>query len=325
MMKNRILGSIIGQCVGDAIGFLVEGATPDITEAYLDMLSIDTTPLYGTAKFDFGQYTDDSQLARELLRSMIKHNGFYPNDYADRIVKMFASNYIVGRGNTCDNAANNLINGVSWRDSGIGPPSAGNGSAMRAAPVGLYFHRSEEHEEMIDAAKQQSIITHKDPRCIAGSVVVAASVAYLVDVSFLDVNRFIHYLVDLVRNISPIFAAELENLRAWLTLPYDEAVQTIAKCGNPDSDDGWRWISPYVIPTVIWSLYCFLTNSTDYWGAIRTAIQAGGDTDTTAAITGAFSGAYLGIDEIPAAYREVIQDQGGWGYGEFVNLINQIE
>ncbi|WP_082218394.1 ADP-ribosylglycohydrolase family protein [Kamptonema formosum] len=48
--------------------------------------------------YPFGQYTDDSQLARELLESYLACGRFDPSDYARRIAAIFAENRIVGRG-----------------------------------------------------------------------------------------------------------------------------------------------------------------------------------------------------------------------------------
>ena len=44
---------------------------------------------------------------------------------------------IVGRGQSTTKAATRLAMGVPWQEAGTPPPTAGNGSAMRAAPVGL--------------------------------------------------------------------------------------------------------------------------------------------------------------------------------------------
>ena len=95
----------------------------------------------------------------------------------------------------------------------------------------------------------------------------------------------------------------------------------ISQSGSPElKDNFWDKISPYVIPTVLIALYAFLVNIESYIGAISMAIQVGGDVDTTAAITGAISGAYLGVDAIPEVYKYEINDKGEWGYEELLNL-----
>ncbi len=45
--------------------------------------------------------------------------------------------------------------------------------------------------------------------------------------------------------------------------------------------------------------------------------------DTTAAMAGAISGAYLGLDAIPEHLAFRLTDQGTWGYKELTELANQ--
>jgi ADP-ribosylglycohydrolase len=85
-----------------------------------------------------GQYSDDSQLARELVVSIVDRGKFDAVDYAGRIAALFRENRIVGRGLATQAAADRLILGIPWYEAGAPPPSAGNGSAMRAGPVGLF-------------------------------------------------------------------------------------------------------------------------------------------------------------------------------------------
>ncbi|WP_254564366.1 ADP-ribosylglycohydrolase family protein [Oscillatoria sp. HE19RPO] len=61
----------------------------------------------------------------------------------------------------------------------------------------------------------------------------------------------------------------------------------------------------------------------DYWETICTAIIVGGDVDTTAAMAGAISGAYLGLDAIPRELAVNLNDQGTWKFTELVQLAEQ--
>jgi ADP-ribosylglycohydrolase len=71
---------------------------------------------------------------------------------------------------------------------------------------------------------------------------------------------------------------------------------------------------------VLWSLYCFLKYPDNYLDAVCTAISAGGDTDTTAAMTGAISGARLGLDAIPSDLVAFVNDRGKWTAGDLARL-----
>lgn len=58
----------------------------------------------------------------------------------------------------------------------------------------------------------------------------------------------------------------------------------------------------------------------NYWETICTAIGVGGDVDTTAAMAGAISGTYLGLNSIPPELAQRLNDRGTWGYPELVTL-----
>ena len=73
------------------------------------------------------------------MQSYAAHGRLNPDDYAGRIAAIFAESRIVGRGLATETAARRLIRGVPWDEAGVPGPSAGNGSAMRAGPVGLLY------------------------------------------------------------------------------------------------------------------------------------------------------------------------------------------
>jgi ADP-ribosylglycohydrolase len=63
--------------------------------------------------------------------------------------------------------------------------------------------------------------------------------------------------------------------------------------------------SGYVVHTLEASLWCLL-NSSSYALSVLKAVNLGGDTDTTAAVTGGLAGIYYGVDNIPAEWIEQI-------------------
>ena len=82
-------------------------------------------------------------------------------------------------------------------------------------------------------------------------------------------------------------------------------------------------ITPSVTISVLWSIYSFLRHPDDYLDAVSAAISAGGDVDTTAAMTGAISGARLGLNRLPLNLAEHLNDQGDWRYDDLVDLARQ--
>jgi ADP-ribosylglycohydrolase len=318
--KNKFSGCLIGQCLGDAFGAPVEGMPRIACRHYIDTYmqawyreDEEVAPIY------IGQYTDDSQLARELMQSYAECGDFDPEDYARRIADIFRENRIVGRGIATDQAAMRLIDGVPWKKAGCPAPSAGNGSAMRAAPVGLLYH--DNPERMIRVAIDQSWITHQDSRCVAGAVAIAGATALATASDLIDPHAFISQLAEWAQPVDAEFAESLRRLPDWITLRAEDAVDAIKVEGKPaEYANGWPGISPFVVGSVLWSLYSFLRFRDDYWDTIRTAIVVGGDVDTTAAMAGAISGAYLGLDAIPDHLARYVHDNDTWGYDELVAL-----
>lgn len=324
--KEQFSGCLIGQCLGDAIGFVVEGYSPAACRRYVeDFLKTDKTEQFGGHfPFPFGQYSDDSQLARELMQSYAACRKFDPADYAERLKMIFIEKRIVAFGYSTKEAVKRLCLGTSWEESGAPPPAAGNGSAMRAAPIGLFFF--DNPEMLIQAAHDQGRITHQDPRSSAGAVAISGAVAFALQEKPFSPDRFLSTLGEWTGRVSPIFAAELAKLREWLPLPPEKAAEAIADAGfdaEHIDDDEWKGMSGYVISSVLWSLYSFLRTPEDYWKTICTAISAGGDTDTTAAMAGAISGAYLGLGGIPAHRPRHLTDRQTWKYDELVELAHQ--
>lgn len=316
---DQFRGCLVGQCLGDALGFPVEGGSPQRCASYVEDLRaghLDPWPA-SRGNYAFGQYTDDSQLARDLMLSYAELGRFDPADYAARIRSIFAENRIVGRGLATHAAASRLIAGVHWEEAGAPPSHAGNGTAMRAAPVGLLF---DDPEEMIRVAHDQGRITHKDRRCSAGSIAIAGAVLLAARPGAIEVSRFLHQLSEWMRAFDENFAGYVPQLMHWIELPPEKAAPIISRCGQEKGSDDWKWISPFVIPSVLWSLYSFLRTPKDYWETVCTAIAAGGDVDTTGAMAGAISGAHLGLARLPLALAERLNDAGTWRFNDLLDL-----
>ena len=142
----------------------------------------------------------------------------------------------------------------------------------------------------------------------------------------ISADFFLSALSEWTGALSPDFTSELGNLKQWLSFPPEEAVNFIAQAGfDPDyiDDDEWKGMSGFVTSSVLWSLYAFLRTPDDYWETVCTAISAGGDTDTTAAMAGAISGARLGIGALPSHLTAYLTDRKTWGVNELIELAHQ--
>jgi ADP-ribosylglycohydrolase len=316
---DRLTGAILGQALGDALGFVVEAQPPEVARDYTDRyLRTGRAGDRSHPQFPFGQYSDDTQLARELLRSFRDRAGWDPAAFAVRVSDLFRDRRDVGAGRGTRSAALRLLMGVPWSEAGTPAPYAGNGSAMRAGPLGLLLP---ERQAMCRAGREQSRITHRDPRCAAGAVAVARAVALAARRQPLDPAVFLADVAACAAEEDAAVAEAVRGLSDWIVLMPDQAAQHVHNRGlDPAHMDRWQGISAFVTPSVLWSLYAFLRSPDDYWETVCTAIAVGGDTDTMAAMAGCISGARLGPRALPQELLARLNDRGEWGAEELAEL-----
>jgi ADP-ribosylglycohydrolase len=182
---------------------------------------------------------------------------------------------------------------------------------MRAAPLGILFR--DDAPRMVRAAREQSVVTHGDPRCSAGAIAVAGAAALASSVERIRGAEFLGQLAAWVEEEAPTVAQAILAVTPWLDLAPADAARCLHRAGLDTAyADSWRGISAFVTPSVAWSLYAFLRTPDDYWTTICTAIAVGGDTDTMAAMAGAISGARGGAEALPQSLLAALNDRGGW-------------
>ncbi|HEX3234431.1 MAG TPA: ADP-ribosylglycohydrolase family protein [Gemmatimonadales bacterium] len=318
--SDALVGCIVGQALGDALGFVVEAEPPEVAEEYVRGCLLAGRAGERTPRgFGFGQYTDDTQLARELLRSFAESAGWSPAAFAIRLSDLFRDGLDIGAGPGTRAAAGRLLHGVPWTESGTPAPYAGNGSAMRAGPLGLLFPGKP--DEMQRAVREQSRITHLDPRSAAGAAAVAGAVALASESGPIVREEFLERLADWTAPEDASMADAIRGLHEWASLAPDAAAQHLHRAGlDPAHTGAWMGISAFVVPSVLWSLYAFLRSPDDYWTTVCTAIRVGGDTDTMAAMAGAVSGARLGVAAMPEPLVQVLNDRGTWRAKELAQV-----
>jgi ADP-ribosylglycohydrolase len=181
---------------------------------------------------------------------------------------------------------------MTWEESGLSDEmSAGNGSAMRTAPVGLFNARHLERLE--EDSRLAGIITHRHPEAVAGalavSYMVARAAAGTLDPGAIidDTQAFVGpcKVTDNLRKAGELLAADT---------PTQAALRTLGTTG-------------YIVHTVAAAAYCFLRTPGDFERTVIDAVMGGNDADTTAAVAGGISGAYNGAPAIPARWRQGVE------------------
>lgn len=286
-MSNTLLGGAIG----DALGVFAEGKPANNPL----LLSWDQKSFLGSEHHNLkpGQFSDDSQFSQTIAQSLIDNNGFNPDDLSKRYVELFTSKTIRGYGHTTLMAVSSLIEGKHWSESGVAG-SFGNGTAMRAAPFGIYFR--DDLKSLIDVATIDAQITHASDEAIAGSIAIgiAAALASKQNTNNLLTDNFI----DAITTRLPDSKVK-QKIFSLLALTSSDI--------SPTQVLGFLGTKADVRETVPASLYLFMKFD-NYQQAVLAAINAGGDTDTTAAIVGSLFGA-RGMKDIPQDWIDKVEDK----------------
>ncbi|CAF4626267.1 unnamed protein product, partial [Rotaria sp. Silwood2] len=183
---DRIVGSLVGLAVGDALGASVEFRPQQYlaTHPLRDMIG------GGTWGLQAGQWTDDTSMALCLASSLITQNGFNPYDQMVRYKWWYKYGYLSSTGQCFDigNATRtsleefydrqmrlkrdlscqtelevdelplDFINHVQFDVNCSAQGIAGNGALMRLAPVPLFFYRKP--AVAVEFSGQSARLTH---------------------------------------------------------------------------------------------------------------------------------------------------------------------
>ncbi len=324
--SDDLLGCLIGKCVGDSLGFQVEGHGPVVCKKYVEefVQTVKVPTITRIPGLTFGQYTDDSQLTRELLISIVSNNGIVDGDvYAKRMATLFQpGNYrIVGYGKTCASALEAVWNGENYKKTGC-TKGHGNGSAMRSAPIGILYGACQV-KDIVQVTKMLSSITHARGRCMTGAAAISLAAKFSAackNIKF-DVNTFSKFVAN---TGDEQLDSVIKMMPEFLNWKPEQVSDYIIRLGLSDGESQWDGISAGVTQTVLWSLYCFCKNPDSYVNCVSDAIAVGGDVDTTAAIAGSLCGIRNSIDTIPDIWKHQIHDINEWDYNDLCYLVEEV-
>ncbi len=292
------IATLVGCAIGDALGnpFEMKPAASPLLKEWDGLFKAGGTFWKGEA----GQYTDDTLMTMALSASLIEKGEFDPEHVASNYLAWYNSGNTRGIGTTTASAIMRLKLGASWQESGLvhghdGKPAGGNGTAMRASPIGLFYRK--DPEKLLESAMLDASITHNALEPKMGSIAVALATAMLANGSASP--QSVSYEVTDILTDSEV-KAKIQLAQKWLEQGTDLSTvhfEALAEIG----------VSGYVPETVGAAFYC-LGATTNFKDAVVLAVKAGGDTDTTAAIVGALAGTYYGLEGIPSEYTEKVEN-----------------
>ncbi|MEZ6072057.1 MAG: ADP-ribosylglycohydrolase family protein [Pirellulales bacterium] len=285
-LEDRFVGCLLGLAVGDALGAHFEGQSPAfIARRYRTAADLIEDPPPGEM-----WYTDDTQMAIGVAETLVACGRI--DD--DTLCARFAENYVPQRGYgrgarivlqaMCDDEDHRY-----WAENLFPGGSFGNGAAMRVAPVGLLFR--DDHEAVWKQAQLSSLPTHVHPLGIEGAQVVGLAVALASASDQLDRSTFFENLAS--RCVSLEYSGPLARASRL------DDVRDLGLFGNGIE----------ATASAVTAVACFGLTPESYEETIGNAILLGGDTDTIAAMAGAISGAYLGVQAIPNHLLSSLEDR----------------
>ncbi|MFE4548799.1 ADP-ribosylglycohydrolase family protein [Streptomyces sp. NPDC056785] len=276
----RALGCVLGSAVGDALGAPFEFGPEGAFSARFPEPG-HGGEMCGGGGWEPGEATDDTQMAVLVGESLLERGGLELPDVFARFRRWAAAEpkdiglqteAVLESGDPWDLAAA-LHFQVNRR-------GAGNGSLMRAATSAVHFARWG-REATMEAARRIAALTHGDRAAWEGTAVF-------------------HELVRVALGGADPLAAVPRAVRAVHPDHRDRYAVVLAEDWHPDRATEFNGAVWPCLGSAVWAL-----RSTDsYEGAVRAAVDLGGDTDTVAAVTGGLAGAVYGADGIPGRWIE---------------------
>ena len=288
-LRSKISGSLMGTGVGDALGASLEGWRR-VDEAEIRALAEKRHTL---------TYTDDTHMMIGVAESLIENKGFDGEHMTGRFMENYSREPFRGYGPGPPRVFRMIRGGEAWDKAAeklYGGGSFGNGSAMRIAPVGVFYY--DDIAKLKEIAYKSSQITHAHELGKEGAALQAYAIALATQADpslAFQGNEFLRKLTDFVKH--EVYKQKLKS--AEELLGEKDRSKVVAGLGH-----GIEAFNS--VPTAI---YSFLSHPNSFEEAVIYAISLGGDTDTIGAMTGAISGAYLGIEAIPSKWQERLENR----------------
>lgn len=269
---DRILGTLLGTAVGDALGLPAEGMTAKSIARRWGRL--DRYRLLGPVGF----VSDDTEQAALVAQSLARH----PGD-AQACAAAFRKSLVgwflrlpFGVGLATVRAC--IKAGVGVKDSGV--DSAGNGAAMRSAVVGAYLKDQPERRRAF--AEALARVTHTDARAVESAVFVAEVAAHCGS-----------------EPVAALRAASASLRHPELLSALAKAFELVSRSAGVEEAVSVLGNSGYCVQTVAFASFLFGRFGSEPRQCLVETVSAGGDADSIGAVVGGWLGALHGAEGLP--------------------------
>ncbi len=278
--SDQFAGCILGGAIGDAYGSGYENALKEDTELFHPF----GKPEKPIPKW---QITDDTQLTLITSEVLAEDKAGDPELLANRFLAFYKTRQLVGVGSSTLKAMRELELGGHWSQVGRrGEYAAGNGAAMRIAPIAFYsgIKRSR--------IREICSITHHNEEAYIGALSVVLSIRMVLEGRWTGSENLLEIIIDQIPD----------------TRVRDRLIE-LNKLGANIDKIGKHGTSGYVVDSVPLSIA--MANRVTEIGLeemYNRIIKFGGDTDTNCSISGQISGTLLGAENIPESLMEKLKE-----------------
>lgn len=288
---SRALLSLHGVAVGDGLGEMMF-SRPE--QAY-EMIMQDRLPPPPW------WHTDDTEMAISVVEVLRSFGAIDQDALARHFLERFVESPDRGYGSGARRQLRMMLDGVEWRTASreafSGEGSLGNGSAMRAAPIGAWF--AEDLDRVAAEARSSAMITHMHSEGVAGAqaIAVAAAMAWrLRDVHSEDATE--QFIIEVHRRTRD--GETRRGIGQAFQIRNFESSQAAARIlGN-----GIGITCPDTVPFTIWAAAKYRA---DFRQAMAETASVGGDIDTNCAIVGGIVALSTGWKGIPPNWLTQIE------------------
>ncbi|MCP4176394.1 MAG: ADP-ribosylglycohydrolase family protein, partial [bacterium] len=284
---DKIIGTIYGNAIGDAIGLGTEFMTKKQIEYYYPNGFNSYNQIISDkhrSNWQPGEWTDDTDQMLCILDTILKYKTVDIKDIAKNIHNWAHSG---GKGigqhtykvitNSMFKSDPHKVSKKVWLDSD--KRSAANGAVMRTSILGIWDH--DDIGKVMYNTKQAAKVTHCDPRCIGSCIAVTTTIS-----NILQGENDFNKLLEPAKKIAAKYDDRINEY-----LEYSKAEDIAALELDEDKSIGYTLKA---IAAGFWAL-----KHIDFKEAILKIVNQGGDADTNAAVAGAMLGAKLGYSNLP--------------------------
>jgi ADP-ribosylglycohydrolase len=312
--KNRIVGSLIGGAIGDALGYQIEFKRnvqeKEVVKYKNDkgIISDDTQMTLFTANGLIWRETRGAMRGIALLPSDAVYESYLDwldtqnntNNHDKKIswIKDIKElNVPRAPGNTCISA---LSSGKKGTIENPINNSKGCGGIMRVAPLGLYMRNPEYAGKY---AAEVSAITHGHPLANIPSYVFATMIYFILN-DKLNIGQSLNKAMIQYKEKFNVYDKKNNEY-------FENLVKKAIKLSKENMSDidainqlGEGWVAE---ETFAIAIYSCLKYQNSFENAIICAVNHDGDSDSTGAIAGNIMGVYLGYNSIPKYYVDNLE------------------